>query len=162
MTAGTIGEPLAHTPPLMLLTVLGSWHWCPHFATEDTIWGACLASGHQGVLGPEPQGPTGPQPPLRPCPCPGQPPPTGGSFTGARSSPGCALASDGRLLGSVAGVEFKPQRRPGQGQLHSVSALASSSALQGRPGLDLPTLTCVPGHSVRDQGIALKAVGNGA
>ena len=162
VAAGTIGQPLAHTAPLMLLTALGSWHWCPHFATEDTIWGACLGSGDQGVLGPEPQGPTGPQPPLHACPCLGWPPPTSRSFTGARSSPGCALATDGRLPSSVAGVEFKPQRRPGQVQLHSVSDLASSSVLQGRPGLDLLTPTCVPSHRVCDQGTPLKAAGNTA
>ena len=134
----------------------------PSFCNRGHHMGACLGSGDQGVLGLEPQGPAGPQPPLHPCPCLGWPPRTSRSFTGARNSPGCALATDGRLPGSVAGVEFKPQRRPGQVQLHSVSALASSSVLQGRPGHDLLTPTCVPGHRVRDQGTPLKAAGNTA
>ena len=114
-------QPLAHTAPLMLPAALESQHWRPHFATEDAIWGACLGSRDQGLLGPELQGPTGPQPSPRPCPGPGRPPPTGRSFTGARNSRGCALASDGPLPSSVTGVELRPRRRPGQGQLHSVS-----------------------------------------
>ena len=111
MAAGTIGQPLAHTAPLMLLTALGSWHWCPHFATEDTIWGACLGSGDQGVLGPEPQGPTGPQPPLHTCPCLGWPPPTSRSFTGARSSPGYKFPREAGFILRCAGKAGDPSRQ---------------------------------------------------
>ena len=161
VASGTTGQPLAHTAPLMLLTALGSWH-CALILQQRTPYGGLSRvrrPGGAGAGAPRPYRSTASTTPL---PCLGWPPRTSKSFTGARNSPGCALATDGRLPGSMAGVEFKPQRRPGQVQLHSVSALASSSVLQGRPGHDLLTPTCVPGHRVRDQGTPLKAAGNTA
>lgn len=162
MTAGTIGQPLAHTPPLMLLTALGSWHWCPHFATEDTMWGACLESGHQGVRGQSPKALQVHSPYCVPAPVRASLHPP----AGASQEPGAARAVPWPLMAdsSVPWLEWSSSHRGARDRASFTlcQPLASSSALQGRPGLDLLTPTCVPGHSVRDQGIALKAVGNGA